>query len=150
MKFIFPKNYDFRTKVLGFIDYSTAIIDVIVLFILYFISTLLFSSLMYRITFLISLFLPILLFTFFGFQKENIYTVISYMVCFIIQSQVYLYEKDTHQLQLGKQNQLQRNPYITSVIRFLTNTFWYLFLCIWDDIITLLYKRLYIRLQGVW
>ena len=62
MKFIFPKNYDFRTKLLGFIDYSTAIIDVIVLFILYFISTLLFSSLMYRITFLISLFLPILLF----------------------------------------------------------------------------------------
>ena len=57
MKFIFPKNYDFRTKLLGFIDYSTAIIDVIVLFILYFISTLLFSSLMYRITFLISLFL---------------------------------------------------------------------------------------------
>ena len=123
MKFIFPKNYDFRTKLLGFIDYSTAIIDIIVLFILYFISSLLFSSLMYRITFLISLFLPILLFTFFGFQKENIYTVISYMLCFIIQSQVYLYEKDTQKLQLNKQRQLRKNSYITSFIRFFTNTF---------------------------
>ena len=30
MKFIFPKNYKYNAKILGFIDYTTAIIDVII------------------------------------------------------------------------------------------------------------------------
>ena len=29
MKFIFPQNYNFKSKILGWIDYSTAILDVI-------------------------------------------------------------------------------------------------------------------------
>ena len=37
MHFVFPKNYNFKQKILGFIDYSTAIIDLILGFSLYFI-----------------------------------------------------------------------------------------------------------------
>ena len=29
MKFIFPQNYDFKNKILGIIDYSTALANVI-------------------------------------------------------------------------------------------------------------------------
>ena len=29
MKFIFPQNYDFNTKIFGFIDYSTAFLNII-------------------------------------------------------------------------------------------------------------------------
>ena len=30
MKFIFPQNYDFSSKLFGFIDYSTAIMDLLI------------------------------------------------------------------------------------------------------------------------
>lgn len=36
MKFIFPQNYDFNTKIFGFIDYSTAFLNIIFAIILYF------------------------------------------------------------------------------------------------------------------
>lgn len=36
MKFIFPKNYKYRAKILGFIDYVTAIVDLLIGIILFF------------------------------------------------------------------------------------------------------------------
>lgn len=37
MKFIFPKNYKYRAKILGFIDYITAIVDALIGLLLFFI-----------------------------------------------------------------------------------------------------------------
>ena len=37
MKFIFPKNYKYRAKILGFLDYITAIVDSLIGIILFFI-----------------------------------------------------------------------------------------------------------------
>ena len=39
MKFIIPKNYNYRIKFLGFIDYFTGIIDLIFGIILYFLTS---------------------------------------------------------------------------------------------------------------
>lgn len=36
MKFIFPKNYRYRAKILGFIDYITAIVDSLIGILLFF------------------------------------------------------------------------------------------------------------------
>lgn len=49
MKFIFPQNYKFNNKILGIIDYSTAIINVIWYIISYFISSLIFNSIKIKI-----------------------------------------------------------------------------------------------------
>ena len=63
MHFIFPKNYNFKPKLLGFIDYSTAIIDTVIGFIIFFFTNLLFSSIDIKIYVFVSLFLPVLSFS---------------------------------------------------------------------------------------
>ena len=62
MKFIFPKNYNFKSKILGVIDYSTAIFNLIILFVIFFILNLLIKDISVKIFFIILLYLPILLF----------------------------------------------------------------------------------------
>ena len=53
MKFIFPKNYTFKTKLFGFIDYSTAICNGIIALIIYALSNLFFNRLSYKLYFFI-------------------------------------------------------------------------------------------------
>lgn len=93
MKFIFPKNYSFKYKLLGFIDYSTAILDTLIGFLLYFILNIFIHSLTTKIYLFIILFLPILLFSIFGLGKENLISVIYYMYKFFKNQNVYLYSK---------------------------------------------------------
>ena len=82
MHFIFPKNYNFKPKLLGFIEYSTAILDVIIGVILYFLVNLIFKSINLKIYVFISLFLPILLISILGVNKENIISVFIYVFKF--------------------------------------------------------------------
>lgn len=96
MKFIFPKNYTFKYKLLGFIDYSTAILDAFCGLILYFILNLFIKKLLTKIYVFIILFLPVLLFSIFGIGKENLLSVIYYMYTFIKNQNVYLYSKTSH------------------------------------------------------
>lgn len=79
MKFIFPKNYNFKNKLLGIIDYPTAIINVILFIIIYKISALIFISLINRFIILILFYFPFLLISiFFLFQMKVLF------LCFII------------------------------------------------------------------
>lgn len=94
MKFIFPKNYSFRYKLLGFIDYSTAILDAIIGAILYFILNIFIRNLLTKIYIFIILFLPILLFSILGLARENLLSVIYYMFKFFKNQNVYLYNKN--------------------------------------------------------
>lgn len=93
MKFIFPKNYSFKYKLLGFIDYSTAILDALIGFVLYFILNIFVHSLTTKIYVFIILFLPILLFSIFGLGRENLLSVIYYMYKFFKSQNIYLYSK---------------------------------------------------------
>jgi len=94
MKFIIPQNYNFKNKLLGFMDYSTAILNIIWALFVFIIVNIIPISLNIKITIFISLYLPLLLFSFFGFNNENILYVISYVFKFIINSKVYFYGKD--------------------------------------------------------
>lgn len=93
MQFVFPKNYNFKPKLLGFIDYSTAIIDTVIGVIIYFFVNLLFSNIDIKIYVFISLFLPVFLISILGINKENFVNVFKYMIKFIRNQNVYLYKR---------------------------------------------------------
>ena len=93
MHFIFPKNYNFKPKLLGFIEYSTAILDVIIGVILYFLVNLFFNSINLKIYVFISLFFPILLISILGVNKESIISVFIYIFKFFKNQNIYLYNK---------------------------------------------------------
>ena len=94
MKFIIPQNYSFKNKLLGFIDYSTAIFNIIWALFVFIIINIFPFTLNIKIGLFIFLYFPLLLFSFFGFNNENILYVFSYIFKFIKNSKVYFYGKD--------------------------------------------------------
>ncbi len=98
MKFIFPKNYTFKTKLFGFIDYTTAIFNGLLALIIYSISNLLFSNINIKIYCFISIYFPIFLFSIFCFQKENILAVLYYTIYFFKNRNIYLYKKSHYDI----------------------------------------------------
>lgn len=93
MKFIFPQNYCFRQKLLGFIDYSTLFLNGVWGIFIYFISYLFSRNLTFRISLFIILFFPILLFSMIGFNHEKITYIIKYLYFYIKSPKYYLYCK---------------------------------------------------------
>lgn len=96
MHFVFPKNYNFKPKLLGFIEYSTAIFDAIIAVILYFLINLIFTNINIKIYVFISLFFPILLISILGINRESFISVFIYMYKFLKNRNTYLYEKNNH------------------------------------------------------
>lgn len=94
MHFVFPKNYNFKPKLLGFIEYSTAILDAIIGIIIYFLINLFFSNINIKIYIFISLYFPILLISILGINRESLISVFSYMCNFFRNQNVYLYKKN--------------------------------------------------------
>ena len=95
MKFIFPQNYDFNTKLLGLIDYSTAILNIVWGILIYVLVNIIFLSLNLKIFFFIVLVFPILLFSVIGINGENVIYVCSYLLKYIIKQKLYFYEKES-------------------------------------------------------
>jgi len=92
MKFIFPKNYTFKNKIFGIIDYTTAIFDIIVFLILFGFVNLIFKSINIKIFFIVILYLPIFLFSIIGFNNENFLYIIFYIIKFLLRPKLYLYK----------------------------------------------------------
>ncbi len=93
MKFIFPQNYDFKNKLLGVIDYSTAIVNLIWYCLVFILVNLFFESLTFKIFIFIIFCFPLLLLSFSGFNGENIVYVFSYLFRFLLKPKLYLYKK---------------------------------------------------------
>lgn len=93
MYFIFPKNYNFKSKLLGFIDYSTAIFDIIIGIIFYFIINIFFTNIDIKIYVFISFYFPILLFSIIGINKESVLSIFVYMFAFFKNQNIYLFKK---------------------------------------------------------
>lgn len=93
MKFIFPKNYKFSTKLLGFIDYPSAILILILGLFLLAILNIFIKDFNTKLFIFISLFFPILLFIIVNGSKENIICTILYIIKFFFNRNIYLYEK---------------------------------------------------------
>ncbi len=93
MKFIFPQNYRFNQKFLGFIDYSTLFLNCIWGFIVYLFSCIFSSNLTLQVAFFIVLFFPFLLFSIIGFNHEKITYIIRYLCFYAKSPKYYLYRK---------------------------------------------------------
>lgn len=93
MHFIFPKNYNFKPKLFGFIEYEAVIIDTIIAFILYCFVNFIFTSINIKIYVFIAIFLPIFLISILGINRESIISVCIYMFKFIKNQNIYLYKK---------------------------------------------------------
>ena len=76
MKFIFPQNYNFKSKLFGVIDYNTIFLNLFWgLFIFIFVN--LFNNLNIKIFLFFIFYFPLFLFSFFGFNGENIFYIIK-------------------------------------------------------------------------
>lgn len=93
MYFIFPTNYNFKSKLFGVLDYSTAILNLVWDVFIFSLLNLIFTSLSIKIFLLVSLCFPILLFSVIGFNHESIIYVIYYLTKFYMNRCIYLYKK---------------------------------------------------------
>ena len=93
MKFIFPQNYKFNTKILGLIDYQTAILNLIWGGLVFLIINFIFNSLNIKIFLFIVLVFPVLIFSAVGINGENVISVIIYMLKFLIRPKLLFYSK---------------------------------------------------------
>lgn len=91
MKFIIPKNYNYHLKILGVIDYPTAIFNLIVLFLLWTGLSPLFTNILGKTAVVIILYLPLLLITLVESQNESLVYQIYYVLKFLIKPKIYLY-----------------------------------------------------------
>ena len=93
MKFIFPQNYNFTNQLLGFIDYSTLILNIIWGIFCYFLVSIFTFSIAIKISIFIVLFFPFLLFTIIGFNHEKIFYILHYLFIFLKSPKLYLFKK---------------------------------------------------------
>lgn len=93
MKFIFPQNYDLKNKLFGIIDYSTAFVNILWYAFVFIIINFIFKNLTLKIFVFVVLCLPLLLFSFAGFNGENILYVFSYLTRFLFKTKLFLYRK---------------------------------------------------------
>lgn len=93
MKFIFPKNYDFKNKLFGIIDYSTVFINLIWYGFVFILINLFFNNLNIKIFLFILLCFPFLLISISGFNGENFVYVFRYIFTFFVKQKLFLYLK---------------------------------------------------------
>ena len=90
MNFIIPQNYKFKNKILGLIDYPTAVFNIIWNLIIYLFLKNISINISTRIFIFSTLSFPILLLTIIGFNRESpIYTA-KYIFKYIFSTKIYL------------------------------------------------------------
>ena len=94
MKFIFPKNYKYKPKILGFLDYTTAILDLLLGILLFFTLKLFTTKISTQLYIFTILFVPIILFSIFITDGENIITYSIRIIKFVRRRGIYFYNKD--------------------------------------------------------
>lgn len=92
MKFIIPQNYDFSSKLFGFLDYSTVIFNAIWSIFIFCVVSFFISNLYIKVFTIIIFCFPVLLFSIIGFNHENVLYVFLYIFKFLYNQKVYLYK----------------------------------------------------------
>ena len=93
MHFIFPKNYNFNSKLFGVFDYFTLIINIIFDLFIFCITNLIFQNINIIIFICISLCFPLFLLSIVGLNNENIFLVLLYILKYFLKPKLYLYNK---------------------------------------------------------
>lgn len=92
MKFIIPQNYNFTSKLFGFIDYSTAFLNIFWFVFIFCIINFIKIELIIKIFLLVIFCFPLLLFSMIGFNHENIVYVLLYILKYNLSQKIYLYK----------------------------------------------------------
>lgn len=93
MKFIFPENYNLKTRIFGLIEYSSAIFDLIWGIFVFVFLNILFKNISIKIFLLIVLVFPVVIFSIVGIEGDNLVYFLSYILKYIFKQKLYLYEK---------------------------------------------------------
>lgn len=93
MKFIFPQNYNFKTKLFGLLDYPTVIFNFIFFIIIFIFTKLFIHDLFTKIIIFIVTCFPIFLISCVAFHQENIVYVLIYLFKFYKNDKIYIYRK---------------------------------------------------------
>ena len=93
MKFIFPRNYNFNSKLFGIVDYFTIIINIIFDLFIFCFSNLFFNNINIKIFICISLCFPIFILSIVGLNNENVFLVLIYIFKYLKKPKLYLYNK---------------------------------------------------------
>lgn len=91
MHFIFPKNYDFKPKLFGFINYSSAILNIIFLIIVFTLLHFFPISLLTRLSIMIAICFPVFLLSTVVFNGEDFVFVFWYTFRFYIKQKLFFY-----------------------------------------------------------
>lgn len=94
MKFIFPQNYSFKSKLFGFIDYSTLFSNVIWDFFMFCFLDLFNLNISIKISIFIIFCFPLFLFSIIGFNHENFIYVLTYLFKYLFNKKIYFYSKE--------------------------------------------------------
>ncbi len=94
MKFIFPQNYNFKNKLFGIIDYPNLFLNIIWDFFIFLLINLLFKNTTIKLFVFIIFALPVLLFSIFSINHENIFKIIIYLFNYITKPKMYVYSKN--------------------------------------------------------
>lgn len=92
MKFIFPRNYKYKNKLFGIIDYSTAIINLIFYIFIYFLINLFFKQIKLKIFLFVLICFPCFLISIINNDNENVFFIIKYFIKYIKSKKLYLYK----------------------------------------------------------
>ena len=92
IKFIFPKNYNYKSKLFGNIDYSTAIINIIWYVIVFLILNSFSISFTLKLCIFVTFSLPLFLFSIIGFHGENVFFVFLYVIKYFFSQKIYFYK----------------------------------------------------------
>lgn len=93
MNFIFPQNYNFNSKLLGFIDYTTVILNLIWGLLIFTFVYFIIPNITLKVSLFIILFFPFTLFSIIGFNHEKISYVLKYLYFYLRRPKIYLYKK---------------------------------------------------------
>lgn len=93
MKFIFPQNYNFRNKLFGIMDYSTAFVNLLWYIFVFILVNFIFNDLTLKIFIFVTFCFPLFLFSFSGINGQNILYVFSYFLSFFFKNKLFLYKK---------------------------------------------------------
>ena len=93
MKFIFPQNYNLNSKILGIIEYSAAIVDLIWGGVVFIFINIFLKTLSLKIFLFIILVFPVIIFSIVGVNGENLIYFITYIIKYFIKQKIYLYDK---------------------------------------------------------
>lgn len=123
MNFIIPKNYNFKNKLFGIIDYTTAIFNTIWNVLLYFILKNIEITISIKICIFSSISFPVLLLALIGFNNESPIYTIKYLLNYLKSQKVFLFKKEYSNYDFENVSSLKKNKTIAKFGLKLYNLF---------------------------